>query len=226
MSIKETTLNILFPPKCAFCGKIMDTAASGICPACEKDLPYRPEGKILQKVGGFDCAVTFYYEGSVKEGIRALKFRNKPARAAVFGAFLARTAAEHLGGRFDTVTFVPVSFLRNFKRGYDQSRLLAEAAARVWGVKARKTLVKIRNNPPQSSVKTPAERRANALGSYRSCADVRGKRLLLIDDVCTSGSTMAECARTLMEAGAAEVVCAALAGGHCRQTDSAKKETA
>lgn len=225
MSIKETILNLLFPPKCAFCGKIMDTAR-GVCGDCEKSLPYRPEGKVLQKVGGFDCAVTFYYDDMVKEGIRALKFQSKSARAAVFGPYLARTAAEYLGGRFDAVTFVPVSPWRNFTRGYDQAQLLAEAAAGVWDTKIQKTLAKVRNNPPQSSVKTPGERRANVLGAYqvRSHGEIRGKRFLLIDDVCTTGSTLAECARMLMEAGAADVVCAALAGGH-RQSRTTSPES-
>lgn len=215
MSTKETILNILFPPKCAFCGKITDTA-SGICVDCEKALPYRPEDKVLRKIEGFDCAVTFYYDDMVKSGIRALKFQGKSARAAVFGGYLAQTAAEYLGGQFDAVTFVPVSPWRNFTRGYDQAQLLAEAAAGVWNTKIQKILVKTRNNPPQSSVKTPGERRANVLGAYqvRPGADAAGKRFLLIDDVLTTGSTMAECARTLLAAGAASVVCAALAGGH------------
>ena len=215
MSIKETILNLLFPPKCAFCGKLTDTAR-GVCGDCEKSLPYRPEGKIMQKIEGFDCAVTFYYDDMVKEGIRALKFQGKSTRAAAFGGYLAQTAAEYLGGQFDAITFVPVSPWRNFTRGYDQAQLLSEAAANIWGEKSQKILVKIRNNPPQSSVKTPGERRANVLGAYRvrSGGDVAGKRFLLIDDVCTTGSTMAECARTLMAAGAESVVCAALAGGH------------
>lgn len=215
MSLKDSILNILFPPKCAFCGKIMDTA-SGVCSACQKALPYRPEGKVLQTIDGFDCAVTFYYDGMVKSGIRALKFQRKSNRAAVFGPYIAQTAAEYLGDRFDAVTFVPISSWRNFTRGFDQAQLLAQAAAAEWNVPVEKTLQKTRNNPPQSSVKTPAERRANVLGAYRPHpkANIRGQRFLLIDDVLTTGSTITACARTLMAAGAESVVCVALAGGH------------
>lgn len=208
-------LDLLFPQKCPFCGKIIDSAAP-VCDKCRTALPYRPEGKVLQTISGFDCAVTFYYESMVKDGIRALKFHRIPSRAAAFAPYLAQTAAEQLGGRFDAVTFVPVSPWRNFSRGFDQARLLAEETARIWDSRAEKTLIKVRNNPPQSSVKRPEERRANVLGVYRARpgADIRGRRFLLIDDVCTTGSTMAECARVLLDAGAAEVVCAALAGGH------------
>ena len=215
MSIKETILNILFPKKCPFCGKIIDPHHN-ICEKCKSSLPYRPEGKIKEKVSGFDCAVTFYYDDMVRSGIRAMKFHRIPTRAAAFAPYLAQTAAEYLGGEFDAITFVPVSRWRNFTRGFDQAQLLAEETANLWEVKAEKILVKVRNNPPQSSVKTPAERRANVLGAYRVCpdADVRGRRFLLIDDVLTTGSTMAECAKLLLESGAESVVCAALAGGH------------
>lgn len=216
MPIKDNILDILFPPKCAFCGALMERTGSGACPVCEKALPFRPEGRILQKAGQFDCAVTFYYEDMVVNGIHAMKFEGKSSRSRVFARYLAQTAAEQLSGRFDAVTFVPISPLRNFNRGYDQARLLAEECAQIWNVKCEKTLRKMRNNPPQSSVKTAAERRANVLGAYRAAerADIRGRRFLLIDDVLTTGSTMAACADTLLAAGAADVVCAALAGGH------------
>lgn len=214
-------LDLLFPKKCPFCGKI--TNADGVCDKCRTALPYRPEGMVLQTVGGFPCAVTFYYDDMVKTGIRTFKFHRVPSRAAAFAPYLAQTVAEQLGGAFDAVTFVPVSPWRNFSRGFDQARLLAEETARIWEAPAEKTLVKIRNNPPQSSVKRPEERRANVLGAYRARpgAAIQGCRFLLIDDVCTTGSTMAECGRVLLEAGAASVVCAALAGGH--QQAKAKK---
>ena len=214
MSMAETILDLLIPPRCAFCGAIMPRRESGVCAACEKSLPFRPAGQVMRKAGQFDCAVTFYYEGAVRSGIHAMKFRRQRQRARVFARYLAQTAAEELGGRFDAVTYVPVSPLRRFSRGYDQSRLLAEACARIWQEKSVKTLRKVRNNPPQSSVKTPAQRRANVLGVYRPLphADIAGKRLLLIDDVVTTGSTLEACAQTLLLAGAKSVVCAALAG--------------
>ena len=216
MSIKNQILNIFFPKKCPFCGKLLTAAEKTICDKCKTSLPYRPEGKVKEHINGFDCAVTFYYEDMVKEGIRALKFHRIPTRASAFAPYLAQTAAEHLGGEFDAITFVPISRWRNFTRGFDQSQLLAEETAKIWNAKSEKILVKVRNNPPQSSVKTPAQRRANVLGIYRvrRDANIRGRRFLLIDDVLTTGSTMGECAEVLLQAGAQSVVCLALAGGH------------
>ena len=215
MDLPVAILDIIFPPKCAFCGALLGEGEKEVCARCAGALPYREPGKTVERVEGFDCAVTFYYAGPVVDGVHALKFQNKPGRAAVFGRFLARTAAEELGGRFDAVTFVPVSARRNFSRGYDQARLLAEAAGKAWGVKAEKILWKTRNNRPQSTVKSPEERRRNVEAAYVAPrpALAEGRRFLLVDDVVTTGSTLAACARTLMEAVAASVVCAALAGG-------------
>lgn len=74
-------------------------------------------------------------------------------------------------------------------------------------------LKKIRNNPAQSGISTPEKRRANVLGVYRAVNPelIQGKNILLIDDVLTTGATMSECCRTLLDAGAAQVSCAALA---------------
>ena len=213
MSAGEAILNLLFPPKCAFCGALMEEPADGLCPACRSSLPY-PSGKgELRTVGGFPCAVALRYEAMVRQGVHALKFHDHPQRARVFARYLAQAAAEQFPGGFDTVTFVPVSLWRNYRRGYDQAQLLAEEAAKLWGVSAVPVLRKTRNNRPQSTVKTSAERRANVLDAYEAVSPEQfaGKRLLLVDDICTTGATLGECARVLKAAGAADVMCLTLA---------------
>lgn len=218
---RTALLDLLFPPKCAFCGRLLEKSGD-VCEDCERDLPYREEGKVLSAIGeeGFPCAVALYYDNMVRDGIRALKFGKKSWRAGVFARYIAQTAAEQLGGGFDAVTFVPVSRRRNFQRGFDQARLLAEAAAKTWDVRAEPTLKKLRHTRAQSSLDDPAARKKNVKDAYAALHPdrVRGRRFLLIDDVCTTGSTMASAAGALMEAGAARVVCAALAGGH-RETE-------
>ena len=111
------------------------------------------------------------------------------------------------------MTWVPVSTLRKLRRGYDQSALLAKALGKELGTEPVSTLKKIRNNKTQSSLRDSAHRRANVLGAYRviNADAVRGKRILLVDDVFTTGATAGECARMLLTAGAKEVHCAAIA---------------
>lgn len=217
----DVLLDLLFPPKCAFCGKLMEEMGSGVCPACEKALPFRENEAILQTVGEnrYPCAVALYYDDMVRAGVKGLKFGKKSWRTRVFARYIAQAAAEELGGQFDVVTFVPVSRVRNFTRGFDQVELIARAVGKIWGVEAEPTLRKIRHNRAQSSLTDPAERAANVRGAYTvpKPGTVAGRRFLLLDDVVTTGSTIASCADTLMAAGAASVVCAGLAGGHKRE---------
>ena len=115
--------------------------------------------------------------------------------------------------RMDGVTWAPLSRGRLRERGYDQARLLAESACRLWETKPLPLLRKTVHNPAQSGLKEAAARRANVLGVYEAVDPERisGHRILLVDDICTTGATLAECARVLREAGAADVVCAAAA---------------
>ena len=210
MKLFEALLNLLFPPKCPFCGRVQD--ASGICPKCEKELPWIPDEKMLREgPGGLRCAGAVWYEETVREALLRLKFQGASEIAEPLGELVARCAAEQFGGEFDTVTWVPVSKKRLRKRGYDQAELLARSACRLWEVQPVRLLEKTVDNPAQSGLHDDAARRANVLGIYETVGDVTGKRVLLIDDICTTGATLTECVRVLKEAGAAQVACAAVA---------------
>ena len=214
MSGYAALLDLFFPPKCPFCGKVLDHA--GICPACEKALPWTEEGAGVRELsGGVRCAAPLWYEGKVREGLLRFKFQGARAAAGPLGELVARCAAERFSGVFDVVTWVPVSRRRLRSRGYDQARLLAESACRLWEVRPEQLLQKITDNPAQSGLTEEAARRANVLGVYEAAEPerIQGCRILLVDDICTTGATLAECARTLRDAGAADVmcVCAALA---------------
>ena len=114
---------------------------------------------------------------------------------------------------FDVLTWVPVSRLRRLRRGYDQVELLAKAVGAELGMTPVPMLKKIRNNRPQSRLDSASARRANVLGAYKLLdgAQANGKRVLLLDDILTTGATAGECARMLLSAGAKEVHCAAVA---------------
>lgn len=206
-------LDILFPPRCVFCRKFLKNSREPVCPDCLKTLPYTSDGG--EKTGDFFsvCVSPLYYEGSVREALLRYKFREATGYAKPFGELLARCVKENLSGRYDLISWVPLSKKRLKERGYDQSMLLAYATALELDDVAVSTLEKHIHVEKQSAMGSAEKRRANISGAYRveDPELVAGKRILLIDDIVTTGSTLSECARTLLTAGAKEVLCAAVA---------------
>ena len=207
-------LDLLFPPKCVFCGKVLDTGETGLCRRCQRELPWLTGGE-AELTGEFFslCAAPLRYQDKVRDSIRRYKFMGRRGYYKVYGRLVAQCVHDHLAGKYDLITWVPLSEKRKKERGYDQAFLLASAAALELGDVAVETLRKARNTDPQSGLEEESARRANVLGAYTVVDPelVAGKRVLLIDDVVTTGSTFSECARTLRTVGAADVVCAALA---------------
>lgn len=211
MRLLDALLDLLFPPKCPCCGRVLDHR--GICPACQKKLRPTGEGRDLRRLeDGLPCAAPLWYTGVVRQGVLRFKFHGDSPAAEIFADLMAPCLTNRFGDQFQLVTWAPVSRRRLRRRGYDQAELLARALGRRWGKPAVRLLVKIRDNPAQSGL--PGKlRRENVRGVYRvhNREILQGKRILLIDDVCTTGSTLSECAQTLLAAGARSVVCGALA---------------
>lgn len=208
-SVQEALLDLLFPPACAFCGK---HGVHGVCAECEKELPYC-ETPLHERTGIGKCIAPLRYDGAVRESLLRFKFHGGRGNAEGYGVLLAQAAAELCGGEFDVVTYVPVSDRRRRERGYDQAFLLAKELCRVWAVKPVTLLRKTRDNPAQSSLSLAEERKANVLGVYEAvnAEAIRDARILLVDDILTTGATLRECVRVLKAAGAQSVLCATLA---------------
>ncbi len=155
----------------------------------------------------------FFYENTVRESILRYKFSGARYYSKYYGTLLATSIQAKTGVAYDGVVWVPVSSKRKRKRGYDQSYLLAEMVAKQLNLPLLSAVEKIRNNPAQSSLATVESRRANVMGVYKinSGADIVGKRLLLLDDIWTTGSTANEVARMLLTGGAVSVDCGVVA---------------
>lgn len=212
MRALERVLDLLFPPRCPFCVRVLDHP--GVCEACEKALPWTAERDSLWELpGALRCAAPLWYREAAREGLLRLKFQGAAGAADALGGLIAQCAAERLSGEFDTVTWVPVSRRRLARRGYDQAELLARSACRRWDTRPVRLLEKIQDTPAQSGLADMDARWKNVRGVYRAAApeQIRGRRVLLVDDICTTGATLAECSGVLLAAGAAEVVCAVAA---------------
>lgn len=205
-------LNLLFPPKCIFCRRILGKEETDLCRECRTQVqeftkPKRNISFVAQ------WTAVWYYNDDVRKSILRYKFYNARNYASAYARFLAMQLQKQMLDTYDVLTYVPISPLRRFTRGYDQVQLLAEAVARELGTVPVCTLKKIRHTRAQSGIRDIAKRRANVLGAY-SVIDpslISGKRILLLDDVITTGATVSECAKTLLIQGAKEVRCAAVA---------------
>ena len=205
-------LELLYPPKCVLCGKLLSREETDLCRACREDAPvFRKANFRISFVAGWTSV--WYYKDNVRESLLRYKFSHRRNYAPIYGRALAMHLVSSRFEDFDVLTWVPVSGLRKWRRGYDQVELLAKAVARELNVTAVPCLKKRRNNRPQSRITGAAQRRANVLGMYRVTKPerIRDKRVLLLDDIITTGATVSECAKTLLLAGAKDVRCAAVA---------------
>ena len=202
----------LFPPKCLLCRQILTDDELDLCRACRSDGPDCTNSR--KKLPFIDSwTAVWYYEDNARRSLLRYKFRGARSYAKGYGRLLAMKIQESHPDGFDLLTWVPVSPLRKLTRGYDQVELLAKAVGQELGMEPTSLLKKIRHNRPQSGIVGEAKRRANVLGVYR-VADPQltsGKRIVLLDDIITTGTTAGECARVLLTAGAKEVHCGAMA---------------
>jgi len=214
VSAAAVLLDLLYPPKCVLCGRVLGRGERDFHTACRLQLPICGETRPLAPyISG--AAVALRYEGALREALLRYKFGGRAFYAEPFGPMLAAAAASLPLERVDAAAWVPVSRRRKRRRGYDQAELLARAAAKPLGLRVAPVLEKWRDNPPQSSLTSAEARAANVAGVYRirRGADCAGMTYLLIDDILTTGSTASEAARVLLAAGASAVYFAALATG-------------
>ncbi len=210
---------LLFPPKCVLCRKVLKEEETDLCRQCRAHTPeFSKQQKKLPYLAGWTAL--WYYEGDVRRSILRFKFYNARSYAESYGRLLAMKLLQE-ETEFDLLTWAPISRMRKWRRGYDQVELIARAVGKELGIDPVATLQKRRNNPPQSGIRDAAQRRANVLGVYQvlDSQQISGKRILLLDDITTTGATAGECARMLLTVGAKEVYCAAVASAsHNKKT--------
>lgn len=223
-------LNKLFPPKCIFCNEILDGGDFCVCPKCAEEIPYntmkcRICGSAIDAVYGDRLCkrcrkvkrpfvkgfVPLLYDGEVSRAVKRFKFYGRRAYAKTFAVFifLELRSSEYIP---DIVTFVPIHFIRHGARGYNQSQLIARELAGILKVPCLNAMKKTRYTLPLSRVKF-SKRAELVKGAFeiRKNIDIKGKRVLLTDDILTTGTTVSECARVLRKAGCAEISVAAIA---------------
>jgi len=183
----------LAPPFCATCGVPVPSDAVVRCVGCRASAP------------AFDYArAAAAYGGTLRDAVHALKFGGRRSLARPLGDLIVEHCAGALAAP-DALVPVPLARARERERGFNQAGLLAERLGERLGVRVRsRWLVRLRATAAQSDL-SAAERRANVADAFAAAPAVSGRDLVVIDDVITTGATVAECARALHEAGARRV---------------------
>lgn len=197
---------------CVFCGGKKDSGKRyrhrcGICDECMAKLPFTARGGCFEAGHNVKYVISaMFYEGVVRDAIMRYKFEGWQCCDAPLGDIIGGFCADfpHLCD-FDKVFPVPLSRERFNERGFNQSVPLARAISRKTGVEYdENTLIKIRHTSRQSRLSS--RERANNVKDAYQCQKLCGERVIIVDDIYTTGITMEECAKTVIKAGASEVV--------------------
>jgi competence protein ComFC len=217
-TLGEGLLAAFFPPRCLLCGGVPN-GVEILCPECRRSLPQLdgprceqcqeplagPELDLCRACGtrvrGFDRARSLGpYQSDWGRLVRALKFEREPAVAR----FIANRMTDFIENkepfdRIDAVTYVPMTRRAVRKRGFNQARIIARHVARRLHLPFIQLLTKRRSTPPQASL-SARDRHDNLRGAFHLIKSPKGK-ILLIDDIFTTGSTVEECAHVLKSGG-------------------------
>lgn len=212
-------LDLLYPPRCVYCGEVVATGKR-ICYKCGQKISALT-GETCIKCGALvaDCnckgrahyfdqvLYPFYYEGAYRDAMLRLKNGKNFELVKVLGREMAGLVAQKREEQFDLVTFVPMEEALYKKRGFNQAELLAKAVAEELGVPCEDTLFLAFPIKPQHTLKSEA-RWGNVAGAYEQWEDVsvEDKKVLLVDDIITTGATLSECADILYQGKANLVV--------------------
>lgn len=207
MNILKRILAFFYPPRCILCGRAVRVNEDFLCADCASKpvvcvcrffaLHVRRQDYTLE------CRAPMRYREPFRTTLWRFKFRDETSLAEPLAKRMA--LALDTGRTYDCIVPVPVSRERLRERGYNQSALLAKALSEQTGVLYRELLEKTRHNRTQHRL-SAKERAENVRGAYWAEA-ANGLRVLLVDDIVTTGATARECAKTLYRAGAADVGC-------------------
>ena len=202
---------------CVFCDERVrkdnvhiKTGGICICRTCTGNLVKNAPAMPFDGVGDVSYIISpFEYDGTLRDTILKFKFDGSYAYAKLYAEMMKDHLASYdIWRDFDYIVPVPLHNGRLKERGYNQSELIAKYISKYIGVPLRTDLAKrIRATERQSRLHTIVDRIENMKDAFECSGKVKGKRIILFDDICTSGNTLRACAKPLKEAGA-ESICA------------------
>jgi len=207
---------------CASCKKLSSRLAAPFCSVCNEVLPVENPEQSRVVGAGFSCPSCLkptsmpvfalgFFDRHNRELIHRLKYYGDEPAGKFLGGELAKLITGfHSSPTWDAIVPVPLHWTRKWSRGFNQSLILAKAVSKSTGISVLLALRRVVRTKDQTRL-SREERPANVHGAFRAVRDVLEKKLLLLDDVTTTGATLEECRRVLTEAGAAQVSAAVVA---------------
>ena len=213
-------INLIFPPKCIFCRKLLDvTAEMEICNDCFRQIHLFSENSRVKNTSSFcdEIVCVSEYSGIIKEALKRYKFNGKPSYCRAFSKLLIKKVKIMTNCRkFDIIVSVPLHKSRETVRGYNQALLISKIVSKATGIREESGVLKrVRETSAQSLISSRHGRLNNIKDAFKVTQPhkLAGKSIILIDDILTTGHTVDECSRALKEAGALWVTAAVIASG-------------
>ena len=210
IKIFELIISAFFGDRCPYCGR---TVPSGklYCKNCGTLFP--KEYRKNRVVGGYRCVAPFRYEGVFRKAVNNFKFYSRPEYDKGLAAQICKCVKAEYGDEIDLITFVPMRRAKQIKRGYNQAELLARQMSKILSIPCRRQLIQHKKNKTQHELSS-LERKANVKGVYKAVETerIKGKTVLVVDDISTTGCTLGECCKVLEKAGAKKLYCASVCG--------------
>ncbi|HKR64053.1 MAG TPA: ComF family protein [Thermoanaerobaculia bacterium] len=227
-NLGREALRIVLPSACAACGEELPWRArvASCCMTCWDALPRIAVAKCIScaqpapiaDLAGFTCldCVTEplpldwcdawgEYRGSLERLLHALKFSRHDFLASPLATLVSDMLRARGDVAFDAIVAVPMTRAKERRRGYNQAELLARALASPLAIPCDMNLLTRRGERATQSLLPKRERAANVRGAFASSPRAKGKSILIVDDICTTGETLRACARALRTAGARKV---------------------
>jgi ComF family protein len=201
MRVFTALWEVLFPyiPRCVVCGTEKDVSAY-LCPSCAVEMDTLRMGQT--NAAGKSAHAAYGYDGPAARIVQSYKYGGSRWLSAFMAQAMLQAAA-NAHTEFDCICHVPLHSKKRRQRGFDQAELLAKRIAALTGKPCLTAIKRIRNTPSQTKLNA-VERKENMRGAFKPAQAVHG-RVLLVDDVLTTGATVAECADVLKAAGAQSV---------------------
>ncbi len=210
----HTLMRFLYPPHCILCQKSLPNQP-GLCVVCAEMVGYREGHQIgMTEIDGIDVYFLQAFNDPIRQLIHMLKYQGKTLPGRLLGEALGKGLVGVLGAEVDwLVVPVPLFSARKRARGYNQSAIIARAMGQVTGFQVCETgLKRVRHTPSQTHLDRKARYlNMNSAFVVRDSNAIRGRLVILTDDVVTTGATISACVHVLVDAGAKHVVVATVA---------------